>query len=186
MFEQFKKLHPTVVATLISMAIGAAVVGYVIYKPSDPIPQREVWTAPPDPVAKAPIIDVKVKRGTVRVKKSADVTLKIPLNPNEGVISAASIASNDHPVTVATVIDTDTGISRTVVREEPLPWFVISHKGEIGMYYGLKNGAPGIMLQARQEIVQVKAIRIEAIGQVTQSPVGGIDNYVGIGLTYRW
>lgn len=173
-----------IIAIGVAASVGAAAAHFWgISTPTEP--KQKVWTPAQDPITNTPIVDIKVKKGTVRVKKSADATLKIPLNPNEGVISASSIASNDHPVTVATIIDTDTGISRTVVREEPLPWFALTQKGEAGIYYGLKNGAPSTMLQVRQEILQVKAVRMEAIGQVTQSIVG-LDSYIGIGLTYRW
>lgn len=172
------------VGTVLAIAATAGIGFYQASKVPE-LPQ-EVWVPAYDPTPSAPVADVKVKSGTVRIKKGAEAKLKIPLAQNEGITSTSLVASNDHPVSVVSIVDTGTGITHTAVRQEPMPWLALDPHGEAGIYYGIKNGAPSAMLQAKQGIVQIKDVHLGAIGQVTRSPLSGTDAYVGIGVWYRW
>lgn len=180
-------IRAALAAAVVLAMVGAGLYAWMAQPP--PAPPQAVWVpaydaAPAAPAA--PSADVPIKSGKVRVKKSAAAALKIPLNPDEGVIAASRVASSDSATTVATIIDSNTGESRTIVRQEPLPWLALDPHGEIGMYYGVRSGGPGVTLQARQGLLQVKNVHIGLMGQVEQGVGRRPDAYVGVGVWYRW
>lgn len=173
------------IASLALLTMGAFGTSWWLSK-QNAAPSAEYAVAK-DAAPKTLKVDVPVKTGTVRVKKGAEASLKIPIYPNEGVIAASSIAPSERRSTVATVIDTDTGHVRTIVREEPLPWLAADVRGGLGMYYGIAAGQPAVMIQARQALFTVKSVHVQAVGQVVQPlGLGNSQYFVGVGAEYRW
>jgi hypothetical protein len=58
--------------------------------------------------------------------------------------------------------------------------------GEISSYMGVKNSIPTIRIQAKQNLIDVKSLHINAVGSVDQSTNGNTDFFVGVGATYAW
>lgn len=156
---------------------------------------QTVIARPADEVKDVPKIDVQVKAPVKVYKGGAALKdgLKLPKDivdlPSAEVISSSKIdGRDDHPKTVTTVINTETGESQTYVRTDPLPWFAMSSRGGVGMYGGFKNGDPAVRLQAEQEIFTVKALHFKGVASIDQ-PVNGLisaDYFVGVGAEYRW
>lgn len=182
--EKLRAMRVAMTAAVVLALVGAGLYAWMTRPP--PAPPQAVWVPAYDAAPAAPSVDVPIKSGKVRVKKSAAAALKIPLNPDEGVIAASRVASSDSATTVATIIDSNTGESRTIVRQEPLPWLALDPHGEVGMYYGVRSGGPGVTLQARQGLLQVKNVHVGVMGQVEQGAGRKADAYVGVGLWYRW
>jgi hypothetical protein len=51
---------------------------------------------------------------------------------------------------------------------------------------GVKNSIPTIRIQAKQNLIDVKSLHINAVGSVDQSTNGNTDFFVGVGATYAW
>ncbi len=141
----------------------------------------------PVPV-KAP---VKVYKGGAELKKKLKLPVAVAENPAKEIIASSKIAADSHPQTVSTVINTETGESETFVRRDPLPWLAWDTSGEVGIYAGIKNGHQAVRLQARQGIVQVKAVNIGIVGSIDQavsaaSMVHGTDYFIGVGAWVKW
>lgn len=151
-------------------------------------PAKEVKRVPKVGVAiKAP---VKVYQGGASLKKEIDLPAEVVQSETQQVIASSKIeAADDHPRTVTTVIDTATGESQTYVRTDPLPWLAWDDRGAIGMYAGIKNGAPTIRLQARQGIFSVKAVHVGLMASIDQPVVSTPvlpEYFIGVGAEYRW
>lgn len=156
-----------------------------------------VKATPAKEVANVPKVDVQVQKplkvyaGGQGLKSGLKLPAPVVQNHAEQVIASSKVeAADDHPHTVTTVINTDTGQSETYVRTDPLPWIAWSSRGGIGMYAGIKNGTPAVRLQAEQELFTVKAIHFGAVASVDQ-PIGASPQYdqewfVGIGAKYEW
>ncbi|MBC7076304.1 MAG: hypothetical protein H5T98_09625 [Syntrophomonadaceae bacterium] len=56
------------------------------------------------------------------------------------------------------------------------------------MYYGVKAGASTVRAEIRQNLIQIKSVRIQAIASIDQ-PINGpvrADGFIGFGAVYRW
>lgn len=153
----------------------------------------QVIATPAKEVKSIPKARAIIKNGSVSVYASpAKVDLKLPDaikdDPLQHVLASNQVTADDHPQTITTVINSDTGESQTFVRRDPLPWLAWDDHGELGIYAGIKNGTPAARLEAKQGIFQVKAVHFGAIGSVDQPLQGPLqpDYYIGVGAWYRW
>lgn len=177
---------------ILAAIIGAIVAGWIwfLHRHDAPVGVPQVATVAPavaevttEPVQSAPVI---VYRAPAKAK------LKLPdavqSNVNQHVLASSTIAADDHPHTLTTVLDTATGQATTYDTLEPLPWLAIDTHGEAGMYYGLKDGHAAIRAEIRQNLLQIKAVHVQGIASVDQYLSGPIsaDYFAGIGLAYRW
>lgn len=190
---------PYVLLAWLVSAVGLFILGYMLGK-SDAA--EDLSAKPPVglavPAKLSPALkktekqSVPVKGGQVRVyAPEAKVRLSMPWltdNPAKQVLAAHQVAADDHPQTVTTVLDTDTGDSQTYVTRDPLPWLARDARGEAGIYLGYKNGEPAARLLARQGVFQVKALHFGVLGSVDQPLSGPIeaDWFAGAGVWARW
>jgi hypothetical protein len=174
----------------------AAVVWLIVGNRQDTAKEAQTVVAAPAPVLiNTPLIDLalsapaKVYAGGAKTKQKLKLPAEVVNDQSKQVISGTKINMfDDHPRTVTTVIDADTGESTTYVTKEPLPWLAIDTRGGIGMYAGLKNGQQVARLQVRQDLIQVKKLHVGALASVDQplSGAGQQDYFIGIGAEYRW
>lgn len=166
-------------------ALGiVSVIGLMFYKPSVTDEYHPVHITPQ--VADITPTATPIKSGTVKVIKGGAKRLKVPVTETEEVQQSSVIESSDHTNTIITVLDTDTGESRTVVREEPLPWLAWDKHGEAGMYAGVGNQGPTVRLEARHGIAQIKAVHVGVIGSIDKPISGNPSAFVGVGAWARW
>lgn len=174
----------------------AAVVWLVFGRQSAPQSEGATVEATPAPVLiNTPLIDlalsspVKVYSGGANTKQHLKLPATVVKDDSKQVISGTRIdAKDDHPKTITTVIDADTGESTTYVTTEPLPWLDMDTRGGVGLYAGLKNGNQVARLQLRQDLLQIKNVHVGAIASIDQpiSGAGRQDYFIGVGAEYRW
>lgn len=114
------------------------------------------------------------------VKTKLKLTRDVIKDTNKHVVAATKVRADEHPRTITTVVDQTTGQFTSYERVDPLPWLAVNSRTHIGAYYGLKNLEPVLRIQVQQEIVQVKALHIEAIASVDIG-AGKPDPFIGIG-----
>lgn len=177
------------------LVIALIASGYLYFTKTVPAAKPTEFSAPANVAPEVRRAETVLVTPTKPIKVyAAGVKAKLKLPPeveadkNKSVIAASRVSSSDNPQTVTTVLDTETGESKTYVKEEPLPWLAVDTHGEAGIYYGLKNGKQAVRLELRQNLLQVKAVRLQAVGSLDQYTTGTIspDNFVGLGLAYRW
>jgi hypothetical protein len=152
---------------------------------------QTVVATPAAEVAGTPKVGVPIKapvavyRTTPALKKNLALPQQVIDDQRESVLASSKIAAGEHGKTVTTVINTETGKSETYVRTDPLPWLAFESRGEVGVYYGIKNGQQAVRIAARQDFVQVKALHLGVIGSVDLA-AGRPDYFAGVGVAYRW
>ncbi len=137
-------------------------------------------------VANVPTVQVKIPKVTVfsaPAKKKLKLPESIITNPDEHVIAATQIKADQHPQTVVTVINSETGKSETITRRDPYPWIAIEKQGEIRLDYGYKRDFQRVArLSFREDVIQLKAVHFGLLASLDSD--GAI--FAGVGLGYRW
>lgn len=174
------------------VAAAVAVIGWLYFKPAPEKAGQVVVATESKEVAPVAKESVPVKAGKVTVyqggaavKKKLTLPQPVVDDKNAAVLASSKIPAGERPHTVTTVLNTETGASETYVRTDPLPWLAYENRGEIGLYYGIKNGQQAVRLQATQDLVQVKALHLGVIGSMDMAN-GKPDLFVGVGVAYRW
>lgn len=201
MIDLKQPLHPVfhgLSYTALGIALaGAIFIGWLVHYHSGDEKNAPVgvWqpAQPSKHVANVPKVDTLIKGGKIKtyppaVKDGLKLPPVIRDDPAQQVVASTSVKSDDHPQTVTTTVNTDTGETETIIRREPLPWLAWSDRGGAGMYAGIKNGIPSVRLQAHQELFAVKAVHFGAMASVDQ-PINGpisADYFIGVGAEYRW
>lgn len=159
-----------------------------------PAPTKEAVVATPAPqVAAVPRVDVTPKAPVKAYAPAAKAKLSLPKavadDDNQYALTASRIEASDHPMTVSTVINAQTGEATAYVHEEPLPWMAWDTHGDAGIYVGVKStGERAARFELRQGLVQIKAVHIGVTASADQ-PIGGplkAEGYLGVGVWYRW
>jgi hypothetical protein len=101
---------------------------------------------------------------------------------NVSVVSATVVAPDDNPLTVTTLINSDTGDTQTLIRREPKPWLALKRTGAIRLDYGFRGVNRVARLSVRQDVLQVKSF----YAGVTASFDSDGQVFAGIGFEYRW
>lgn len=146
---------------------------------------------PAKEIAAVPTTATPVEGGNVETYPDAvKKVLKLPENivssKNKQVVASIKVKADDHPHTVTTVVDVSTGTFESFDRRDPLPWAAYSSKGSVGAYYGFKSGESAIRLVVRQELLQVKAVKIGVTLSLDRTMSGNTSSFVGIGAEYNW
>lgn len=160
-------------------------------QPDKPPVGTHVIAMPAPPVKGIPKVSLTPKSGAVRVYESRakiklDLPAEIAKDDNQQVIESTQVKADDHPQTVTTIINAETGETQTLVRRDPLPWLAWDYRGSIGAYTGLKNGEPAVRVEAKQNLFQTKAVHVGVVASVDQRASGQQDYFVGVGAEYRW
>lgn len=152
---------------------------------------KHVAAIPAPPVKDIPKVALKPKSGSVRIyasraKIKLDLPAEIAKDDNQQVIESTQVKADDHPQTVTTIINAETGETQTLVRRDPLPWLAWDYRGSIGAYAGIKNGEPAVRVEAKQNLIQLKAVHVGVVASLDQRASGQQDYFVGVGAEYRW
>lgn len=173
-----------VLALALFVTIGATAL-YFRFKPA-PMPPGVHMPATPAPELKreetAPLIVDFVKAYKPAAKKKLKLPPAAQADAALHVVASTRTPSDERSHTVTSVLDTRTGEFTTYDRVEPLPWLAVSTKSQVGMYYGLKRGEQVIRLEGRQELLQIKAVRVGATATLDSDG----ETFVGVGAWARW
>lgn len=159
------------------------------YKPQ-PVPPGVTVEAKPAPEVKnEPKVDVPITKPVKAYKPAVKTKLKLPesiaSDPSQHVITSIKTPNDERQHTITTVINDKTGESNTFDRVEPLPWMAIDTKTELGVYAGLKHGEQAIRIEAKQALLQVKALHLGAVASADLTRAGA-DGFIGVGGWARW
>ena len=173
--------------------VALILMGLVVYlynKVPDYAGKVEIAKVAPE-VAKLPMIDapvksVKIYAGGAVIKKKLSLPAQVVDNSKQQVIASSKVDASSNPHTVTTVINTDTGASETFTRTDPKPWLAYESRGAIGVYAGMKNSEQAIRIQAKYDVIQVKAFHAGIIGSIDRTNSGKTDSFIGAGAEFRF
>lgn len=120
-----------------------------------------------------------------KAKAKLDLPAEVAKDPDKHVTATGKLDAEDRPYTLTSVLDVETGESAVYARPDPLPWLAPNTTSEVGVFAGYKDGEQAIRLEARQELLRVKALHVGAIGSADMTP-GNIDGFIGVGVWARW
>lgn len=174
---------PTILGVLALIACG--VFAWAIWRDHAPAP-APIVPATPAPALQA-VEQVSIAPPTVKVyapKAKARLRLPAAVQADAGVhvLAASQVRADERPHTLITLIDEHTGESTTVDRADPLPWLAAETRGELGISYGLRDGMPIGRLSLRQNLAQIKSVRLGVQASIDQDGQW----FAGIGAFYRW
>lgn len=171
-----------------ALALFIALTGvtlYFLFKP-DPAPPGVHLPATPAPELKreetVPVVIDFVKVYKPAVKKKLKLPDHVQADPKQHVVASTKTANDERQHTVTTTLDTSTGEFTSYDRVEPQPWLAVSTKSQVGLFYGLRGREEIIRLQAQQELLQIKAVRVGATASLDSDGT----TFVGIGAWARW
>lgn len=173
-------------AVVLTLAViyGAAAL-YFTFKPT-PAPPGIHMPATLAPELKreqtVPLIIDFVKVYKPAVKQKLKLPAHVQADPKQHVVASTKTANDERQHTVTTTLNTATGEFTSYDRVEPLPWLAVSTKTEVGLFYGLRGREQIIRLQAQQELLQIKAVRVGATASLDSDG----ETFVGIGAWARW
>ena len=149
-------------------------------------PVNQYQTAPVAPqVAHVKTITIQpaqVKVYAPEAKQKLNLPADVQSNPSIYALSATRIKPDLRPQTIVTTLDASTGEAITYARRDPLPWLAAQQTGELRLDYGYKGISPVMRLSAREELLQVKALRLGVIGTIDSDG----QFFIGAGAAVRW
>lgn len=155
----------------------------------DPAPAGvHVEAAPAPQVAKVPTVAVPVEQVQAyapAAKNKLKLPARIQQDDNAHVVAASRTPADERPHTVTTVLDSETGKFTTFDRAEPLPWVAAQPKTEVGAFVGYRFGEPALRIEARHELLQIKAFHVGALASA-DATASEVDGFVGVGVWARW
>jgi hypothetical protein len=120
-------------------------------------------------------------------KKSAAKKMQIPEalsnDDHQQITATAAVPPYEGQTNTLAVIDTSTGESKIIARQEPLSFFAFETKKEIGVRYGItvKNGMEGDVY-GRWDFLRVGSIHLGVYGEVNTQG----DAKAMLSAAYRW
>ena len=174
---------------VLGMIVGVLVVVgvYAAWQHWRPVPQFGVaqLAAPAKIVAAIQTEAIQPKRVIVYkqiAKKKLDLPAAVQADTKEHVAAATTIKADEHPHTVTTVVNEDTGKVKIYDKQEALPWLGVDTHTQVGIFYGYRGLKQIERLSLEQNLVQVKAIHVQLAATVDSDG----QHFVGAGLVYRW
>lgn len=121
-------------------------------------------------------------------KKKLRLSEETQRDTKQHVLGAVKVRPDYHPHTITPVVNEETGETVIYDTKEPLPWIAIDDHGEAGAIFGLKNGSPAIRVEAKQNLLAVKAAVVSIEGSVDLPLAAPMkpDYMIGIGIHGRW
>ena len=119
-----------------------------------------------------------------RAKDKLGLPTAVTEAPEQRVLGATQVSPNERPTTVSAVLNTTTGETSFYQRQDPLPWFALETRRELGLAYGFKDDAGGAVARifGKVDLVQIKMIRAGLLGNVDSDG----DWYAGAGISLSW
>ena len=185
------------ILVIIAVIIGVALLGAFWEKAQSPTQDsNSTVEAAPAPALKdvgkleiTPKHPIKVYAGGKKTKQKLKLPPSVVSQDSQQVLAGIKLdMRDDHPRTITTMLDTETGESSSYITKEPLPWLAVDTRGSIGAYAGFKNATPTLRLEAKQSLLQIKNVHIRATASIDQPLQGAIqqDYFVGIGAEVHW
>jgi hypothetical protein len=133
-----------------------------------------------------PSVAVKAIDKQVAAKKM-DLPAEVVTDSRKELLSTAYVPPSEGGHTTATVLDTDSEISTTIVREEPRPWYELGGKAAMGAGFGISTkGGEVIAVRARQDLLRLWSVNLSAEGEADICTAGTFEGRAMIWGEYRF
>lgn len=164
------------VGLLVGLILGKKVIFAIFWPPSKPVEGFNV--APPaSGLSEIPTGEVKlpVTLKTHDKKKAArkiDLPQAVVDNPDQVLVSTATVEPSEGGSTIATVIDTTTGVASTIEKKEPRPFIGWGGSGGVGVRGGIGTSGITAAVYARQKLIRLGYVQVQAYSEITANESG--------------
>ena len=168
---------------ILGLLLAAGAFAYKSFKPSIPslpsAPSKDLAKVDKETLNCIPVIVYKDK-----AKDKLWLPTAVVAASEQRVLGATQVNPNERPTTVSAVLNTVSGETTFYQRLDPLPWFALETRRELGIAYGFKDDAGGAVARifGKVDLVQIKMIRAGLLGNVDSDG----DWYAGAGVRLRW
>lgn len=131
-------------------------------------------------VGTVPVTVEFIKVFAPEAKQKLSLSKEVQQNKSKHVVSSTKVKGDENPHTITTLVDSSTGEFTTYDRKDPPPWVAVNTTTHIAAYYGIKNTTPIVRLQAQQELLRLKALKLEGNASIDMG-AGKPDTFIGIG-----
>jgi len=179
----------TIIAIILAaLALAAAVVAW--YRDQHPaVISRTEYVKVPEikTVTKIKTVKVPVKEVVTIEKEVVVEKLKLPdevaKDENKQVITTGEVTPYEGKTNVVAVLDTKTGESKLIAKQQPVPFIDFENKKEIGVRYGatIKNGMEAD-IYGRWDFLRIGNVHLGVYGEANTSG----DAKAMVGISYRW
>lgn len=154
-----------------------------------PVNVPEAATPAVAAVASAVIAPPKVQVYAQSVKQQLHLPDAVKKDSDKFVVAQSQIVADSHAHEVSTVVDEKTGQVTTMDTRLALPWFAAQRGYDVMVAtgYTTRSATPVIHLEARADLLQVKAVHVGLVGYVDE-PMNWKrpDAFVGVGAWARF
>lgn len=168
------KLNWRVGLAVLAVLAVCAYVGWSWYTPDNAMPARDyVEAAAAKQVKSRPKRTVPAK--TIKVlPKSTAKTLDLPpsvqQDTRQQVLSAVDVPPSEAGAVAVTLLDTDTGDTRTLVKAKPRPFFALEQGNELGLRYGVSTREQRTgEIYYRRDLLRIGTAHVGAYGSLDTS-----------------
>ena len=169
-----KKIAGYGVITIAVVAVLSLVITASLRFRPKPVITQETFTVAPEPkqTKKIKRVEVPVKKVVALEKTAVVKKLDIPEQAVKGerkqITATASIPPYEGKTTVVSVLDTESGESEIIARQEPLPFAELKSRFQVGLnYYPFKSETLGeYALDANYTFGRISALRGQIKGEV--------------------
>lgn len=135
----------------------APVQGFIVAAPAEGMPE-----APTESVTVT--VPLRTYNKQVAAKKM-NLPPEIVADPKKEILTTATVPASEGGYTAATVLDTETGVSQTIIKEIPRPWFALGGQTEVGVRAGIGTNGTAAVVYARQDVFRVGKVNVAAYGE---------------------
>lgn len=180
------------VTILVILAAASAVVSWHRAENQQVVSRTEYVKVPEiRKVEKIKRVEVPVERIVVLEKTAVAEKIELPpevkQEETKQVTATAELPPHEGKTNVVSVVDTRTGETELLAKQEPLPFMDLESRKEIGIRYGFDSAAdrPGKMTPVvfgRWEFLRIGNAHLGFYGEAN----GRGDSQAMVSLTYRW
>ncbi len=177
-------MNKSLIASYVGVVAIVASWLYFIPKMSHVGEYKNAETSPQvNNVPKEIIHPAQVQAYTKEAKKKLNLSESEQKDDTIIILAADKIPADDHPSTVVSSLDSDTGEVHTEIRRDPIPWLAAEQTGYIRIGYGIKTfrGKVG-RFEVSENLLQIKAFHFGVDSTLDTDGQG----YAGVHLEYRW
>ncbi len=170
---------------IISLAAVAGIAAwfYFVPKVSQTGEYKQAQISPQVENVPKETVQSKVQVYAAAAKKKLGLTKAKQNDSSIAVLDSSKLPPSDHPQTVTTTLDTDTGTIETEVKQEPLPLIAAEQTGYIRIGYGIKTGRGKIArISISENLIQIKSLHAGLDASIDTDGTG----YAGAHIDYGW
>jgi hypothetical protein len=122
-----------------------------------------------------------------KISKTLDLPKEIAQDPKQQVTAAVDIQQSERKQSAVSILDTENGEEKIIVKEKPYPLIEFQDKKELGVRYGITTDGQAADVFGRWSFLRIKGVNVSIYGEVTTQTTGvNAKAKAMLETSYRW